>query len=145
MTKKKLNTRRSFAGWNGIERVYSVRDIIRKEMTTKSDLEFLAKKLNIEPFRVTWLKDVDINYRGPQIINLGNPSIGGTHWTATYDGKYFDSFGLAPPQKLEWMEWTPLHLQDINKGFCGNYAILWLYYAIEDELDKFYNLFTPQV
>ncbi len=123
-------------------RGYNVRDIVRKEMTTRSDLEFLAKKMGIDGLRVTWLKDADPTFKGPQIINMGSTLIGGTHWVATYNGQYFDSFGLVPPPKLSHLSWVPLHIQDIKKGYCGNYAMLWLWYAIHDEIDQFYNLFN---
>ena len=130
---------------NILHRNYRVSDIIKKPMTTKSDLEFLAKKLGIEPLRIEWLKDADPNYKEAQIINLGNPYIGGTHWTCTYDSKYFDSFGLIPPQKFEdaGYEWIPLQKQRASEGFCGNWCILWLYYAKINELDQFYNMFKP--
>ena len=122
---------------------YFVSEILKKPMTTRSDLEFLANKLDLD-VEINWLKDcLDPNrYKGAQIINLGNPNIGGSHWTAVYDGKYFDSFGLVPPEKLEGLEWIPLQKQNQNFGNCGQYCILWLYYAKEGELDQFYNLFT---
>ena len=110
-------------------------------MTTKSDLEFLAKKLNLD-VKINWLKDVDPNDKSAQIINLGNPTIGGSHWTAMYNGMYFDPFGIVPPEKLDHLEWIPLQIQDQNFGGCGNYAVLWLYYAKEGELDQFYNMFN---
>lgn len=119
---------------------YFVSEILKKPMTTRSDLEFLAKKLNLD-VQINWLKDVDVSDKGMQIINLGNPTISGTHWTCTYDGKYFDSFGLIPPEKLDHLEWIPLQKQNQNYGHCGQYVCLWLYYAKMDELDKFYNLF----
>ena len=119
---------------------YFVSEILKKPMTTRTDLEFLAKKLNLD-VQINWLKDVDVSDKGMQIINLGNPTISGTHWTCTYDGKYFDSFGLIPPEKLDHLEWIPLQKQNQNYGHCGQYVCLWLYYAKMDELDKFYNLF----
>lgn len=119
---------------------YYLSDLVEKSMTTKSDLEFIADKLGIN-LKVNWLKDVDPNFKGPQIINLGNPIISGTHWVATYNGKYFDSFGMIPPEKLDHLEWVPLQIQNQNYGRCGQYCILWLYYAINNELDQFYNLF----
>lgn len=115
--------------------------LIKQPMTTRSDLEFLAKKLDLEPIRIVWLKDADPNYKGFRIINLGNPQIGGSHWIATYDGKYFDSFGLVPPEKLDHLEWIPLKIQNHSFGGCGSYALLWLWYAKQGELDQFYNLF----
>jgi hypothetical protein len=116
--------------------------LIKQPMTTRSDLEFLAKKLDLEPIRIVWLKEADPNYKGFRIINLGNPTISGTHWCSTYDGKYFDSFGLVPPEKLDHLEWIPLQIQNQDYGGCGSYALLWLWYAKEGELDQFYNHFT---
>lgn len=126
---------------NKLIKHYFVSQIIKKPMTTKSDLEFLAKKLNLD-VKINWLKDVDPNDKSAQIINLGNPTIGGSHWTAMYNGMYFDPFGIVPPEKLDHLEWIPLQIQDQNFGGCGNYAVLWLYYAKEGELDQFYNMFN---
>jgi hypothetical protein len=126
---------------NNLRKSYSVSEIIKKPMTTRSDLEFLANKMGINPFKIVWLKDADPEYKEAQIINLGNPNIGGSHWTCTYDGKYFDSLGMIPPEKLDHLEWTPLQIQGITEGFCGNWCMLYLWYAKEGELDKFYNQF----
>lgn len=128
--KKKLN----------IMKQYFVSEIIKKPMTTRSDLEFLANKLDLD-VKINWLKDVDVNDKGMQIINLGNPSIGGTHWVAMYNNMYFDPFGLIPPEKLDNLEWVPLQIQNMNFGHCGSYCILWLYYCKMGEVDKFYNMF----
>lgn len=125
---------------NCLFKTFSVSSILKKPMTTRSDLEFLANKLDLD-VKINWLKDVDVNDKGAQIINLGNPVISGSHWVAVYDGKYFDSFGLIPPEKLDHLEWIPLQKQNQNYGHCGQYSVLWLYYAKMDELDKFYNLF----
>lgn len=119
---------------------YFFSEIIKKPMTTKSDLEFLAKKLNLD-VKINWLKDTDPNYKGAQIINLGNPIIGGSHWTGSYNGIYFDPFGMVPPEKLDHLEYIPLQIQNMKFGGCGNYVILWLYYAKMNEIDKFYNFF----
>jgi len=125
-----------------LSKTYFVSEILKKPMTTRSDLEFLAKKLNLD-VQLNWLKDCldPDKFKGAQIINLGNPSIGGSHWVAVYDGKYFDSFGLVPPEKLDHLEWIPLQKQNHYFGHCGQYSMLWLYYAKMNELDKFYNLF----
>ena len=125
---------------NRLAKNYFVSEIIKKPMTTKSDLEFLAKKLNLD-VKINWLKDANPNYKGAQIINLGNNIIGGSHWCCTYNGMYFDSFGLVPPEKLDHLEWVPLQIQNMKFGHCGSYCMLWLYYAKMGELDKFYNLF----
>jgi len=120
---------------------YFVSEILKKPMTTKSDLEFMSNKLDLD-VKINWLKDVDVNDKGMQIINLGNPTIGGSHWVAMYNDMYFDSFGLIPPEKLDHLEWVPLQIQNQNFGHCGSYSILWLWYAKQGELDKFYNLFN---
>lgn len=120
---------------------YFVSQIIKKPMTTRSDLEFLANKLNLD-VKINWLKDVNPNSKEAQIINLGNNLIGGTHWVAIYNGMYFDPFGLVPPEKLDHLEWIPLQIQNQNYGGCGNYCILWLYYAKIGEIDKFYDIFN---
>ena len=120
---------------------YFVSQIIKKPMTTRSDLEFLANKLNLD-VKINWLRDVNPNDKEAQIINLGNPTISGSHWVGTYNGMYFDPFGLVPPEKLDHLEWIPLQIQNQNFGWCGNYVCLWLYYAKEGELDQFYNLFN---
>ena len=120
---------------------YFVSQIIKKPMTTRSDLEFLANKLNLD-VKINWLNDAKPNYKGAQIINLGNPTISGTHWVATYNGMYFDPFGIVPPEKLDQLEWIPLQIQNQNFGGCGNYCILWLFYAKEGEIDKFYDIFN---
>lgn len=126
---------------NKLIKHYFLSQIIKKPMTTKSDLEFLAKKLNLD-VKINWLKDVDPNDKSAQIINLGNPTIGGSHWVAAYNGIYFDPFGIVPPEKLDHLEWIPLQIQNQNFGGCGNYAVLWLYYAKEGEIDKFYDIFN---
>lgn len=124
-----------------LHKTFSINKILKQQMTTRSDLEFMCDKMGLENVKINWLKDCDPTDTGPQIINLGNPTISGTHWVATYNGKYFDSFGLVPPTKLSHLEWTPLQIQDIRYGFCGNYCLMWLYYSKIDELDQFYSLF----
>jgi hypothetical protein len=120
---------------------FNIKNILKQQMTTRSDLEFMCDKMGLDNVKINWLKDVDPLDTGMNIINIGNPSIGGTHWIATYNGRYFDSFGLVPPEKLNRLEWTPLQIQDIREGYCGNYCLLWLYYNKIGELDQFYNLF----
>lgn len=125
-----------------LSKSYFISQIIKRPMTTRSDLEFLSKKLDLD-VKINWLKDCfnPDKYKGAQIINLGNPSIGGTHWVAVYNGMYFDPFGMVPPEKLDHLEWIPLQIQNQNFGHCGSYCILWLYYSKIGEIDKFYNLF----
>lgn len=115
--------------------------IIRQSMTTKSDLEKILNKFKITDCKISWLKDYDPNYRGPQILNMGNPNIGGSHWVGAYNGKYFDSFGIIPPPNLTHLEWTPLQIQDIDEGRCGQWVVLWIYYVKKNDLPEFYSMF----
>lgn len=135
--KKKLI--KNHNGASSLLKKFNVSNIIKQPMTTKSDLEFLAKKLNLN-VKINWLKDA--SNKGAQIINLGNPIIGGSHWTAIYNEMYFDPFGMVPPEKLDHLQWVGLPIQDMRYGYCGNYAMLFLYYAKMNEIDKFYNLFN---
>lgn len=115
---------------------------LRKAMTTRKEIEEMMKKLGING-NVAWQMDFDksIPY---QILNLGNGMIGGTHWVAVDNRKkrYFDSFGLPPPQFIpDDYEWIPLQIQNINYGHCGQFALLFLWYSMRDEIDQFYNIF----
>lgn len=126
-------------------RKINISSVINAGATDRNDLELLAKKLINGPVKINWLKDYDKNNKGPQILNLGNPNIGGSHWCATYNGKYFDPFGLPSPPQLQHLEWVPLQIQSIKSGHCGQYSLLWLYYMMRDEEDQFYNQFTIDV
>ncbi len=119
----------------------NINSIITSGETSRLELELLAKKLDI-PVEINWLKDYDENNKGPQILNMGNPKLSGTHWVATYNGKYFDSFGLPPPPQLQNLEWIPFQIQSIRSAHCGQYAMLWLYYMMRGEEDQFYNMFN---
>ena len=119
--------------------------ILKQDMTTRKDLEFLAQKLNIPNLQVNWVRDYIQNPDIPQILNLGNNQIQGTHWISTYKGKYFDPFGLPPPNnKLKDLEWVQFHIQDQKKGGCGQYCLLWIYYMMIGEEDQFYNMFCME-
>lgn len=90
-------------------------------------------------------------YDRPVILNIGNPfNVGGTHWVSVYRDKYFDSFGLPPPSILYANGWTGAwndkQIQAVNRGNCGQFALLFLLYAtkargFEGGLEKFYKLF----
>lgn len=125
---------------NKLNKQYFISSILKKGMTTKYDLEFLAKKLDLD-LKIIWLKDYNPAYKGPQIINMGNNLIGGSHWVATYNNQYFDPFGINPPPNLKDIQWIPLQIQSIKSGHCGQYALLFLYYAKKNEIDQFYNMF----
>jgi len=123
-------------------RKLNISSVINAGATDKEQLKLLSKKLGIDNIKINWLKGYDKNYKGPQILNMGNPNIGGSHWCAMYNGKYFDPFGLPPAPPLQHLEWVPLQIQSVKSGHCGQYCLLWLYYAMKDEEDQFYNSFN---
>lgn len=129
------------------ERPSSVSQIIRKSETSADDLERLSKRLGIN-VRIVWRKDYDPKLkRNPnigQIINMGSPMIGGSHWTAAYRDKYFDSLSMPPPPNMKHLQWTPLQIQDMMYGHCGQYSLYWIYYQMIGEEDKFYAMFHPE-
>jgi len=131
---------------NIYERPASISQIIRKSETSEDELHKLAKHFGIN-VRISWARDYDSSLeRDPhigQIINMGSPSIGGTHWCAAYMDKYFDPFGMPAAPNMTHLQWTPLQIQNINSGGCGCYCMLWIYYAMRDELDEFYSQFKP--
>lgn len=129
---------------NIYERKASINQIIRKSETSAEELERLANHLGIN-VRIVWRKDYDPKLeKNPnigQIINMGNGV--GSHWVAAYKDKYFDSLSMPPPPNMVHLQWTPLQIQNIRSGGCGNYCIFWLYHAMRDELDEFYTHFDP--
>lgn len=126
-------------------RKLNISSVINAGATDKEQLKLLSKKLGIDNVKINWLKDYDENDKCPQILNIGNPNIGGTHWCATYNGEYFDPFGIVPPSNLNNLEWVPLQIQSVKSGHCGQYCVLWLYYVMRGEEDQFYNMFTIDV
>lgn len=120
----------------------SISQIIRKSVTTQADLEKLARRLHMD-VKFDWLDNVDPNAK-LQILNTDADHIGGTHWIAIYDNDfYFDPLGLPIARdNLDHLQYTTIPIQDYRHGGCGLYSLLFLYFANEDEMDKFYNLFT---
>ena len=132
---------------NIYERKASINQIIRKSETSAEELERLAKHLGIN-VRIVWRKDYDPKLeKNPnigQIINMGSKQIGGSHWTAAYRDKYFDSLSMPPPPNMTHLQWTPLQIQNMTYGHCGGYSLFFIYYAMRDELDQFYSMFHPE-
>lgn len=115
-----------------------------KSMTTKGDIDKLLKELSI-PAKVDW--GYNFNTDEPYMIyNLGHPLLnGGTHWVAVDNVKkrYFDPLGASPPEYIpKNYEFSNVQIQDFNFGHCGQYSVLFLKYSMNDEIDRFYNLFT---
>lgn len=122
----------------------SVKQILNRSINTDIELKKMAKAIGIGNLEVIWLKDYSEQYLNkPTIINIGNTSTGGTHWVAAYKDQYFDSMGQMPPayRGLDKKQWAPLQIQRLSQGHCGAYALLFLYYAIRNDIDGFYNIF----
>jgi len=121
----------------------SVSEIIRSSVTSKADLEKLAQKLDLENVNFCWIDDYLPTMKNA-ICNIDSDHIGGTHWVSIYDNEYyFDSLGLPIARdKLNYLQYTTLPVQNYKFGGCGSYAVLWLYYANMNEIDKFYSLFN---
>lgn len=124
----------------------SISSILRRPMTSGNDLTKLAKKLGIV-IQLGWAKDYDptleSNPKVGQIINVDPNEIGGTHWVATYMDKYFDPFGLPAVRQMKHLNWSPLWIQDVDGFHCGQYSLLWIYYNMIGEEDKYFSLFNP--
>jgi hypothetical protein len=122
----------------------TIKSIINSDITSDYDLYALANKMGIKDVQIKWLNQYNKNEKAPQILNLGSSSVdkAGTHWVCAYDDQYFDSFGMAPPPGLDHLEWTPLQLQDINEGRCGQWCVMFILYKKKGELDKFYSAFN---
>ncbi len=119
----------------------SVSQIIRSSISTKAELEKLCRDLNM-PVRFDWIDDYDSKYIN-NILNIDSDHIGGTHWVAIYDDTYyFDPLGMPPARdNLNYLQYTPIPIQNPKAGACGLYCVLFLWYANHNEIDKFYSLF----
>jgi len=122
-----------------------IENLLKLGRTSKKDLINISKSLNINNLQVKWAEEYDIekDKNIPTILNIGD-NHEGSHWVAVYKGNYFDSFGMAPDSDIpgyKQLKYNEIQIQDINKEFCGSYCLLWLYYAINNDIKTFYNLF----
>jgi len=118
----------------------SYKDLLRLEETSRDDLLKLANQIGIN-IKVDWASNYKKYSKSDALIlNIGDGI--GTHWIATYDGKTFDPFGLPPDLGLEHLQWTPIQIQDIKTGYCGQYCLFWLSYALADDISGFYTRFS---
>lgn len=134
MRRRKLNIIKS------LERPTRVSDLIRLGTTSDIDLKKIAKSLGIPNLRVDWGSAAPKNFEKiPSIFNIGDGY--GSHWIATYGNHYFDSTGLPPDIQFLNYQWSPIQVQYLKSKFCGQYCLLWLYYAIRDDIPSFYTEF----
>ena len=102
-----------------------------------SNLELLeaARKLRIPNFRGVNLRDT-LPKRPKRkecgILNLDDTTGSGTHWVAWYkngaEKKYFDSYGLQPPNELVAYLPSPIlynteQIQPKDQVFCGHLCL----------------------
>lgn len=119
----------------------SISEILRHPISSKNDLEKLAKKLEINDIKIDWLDNYKYKKNQPQIYNIGIDK-NGTHWVAIYNKYYFDPLGLPIARNwLNHLQYTYIPIQNPKSGSCGLYSILFLYYAMRDDIDGFYSLF----
>jgi hypothetical protein len=59
------------------------------------------------------------------ILNLQNVNEPGSHWTAFYDGSYFDSYGVPPTLKIARFtkKYNTLQYQSFDQESCGFHAV----------------------
>ena len=102
-----------------------------------SNLELLeaARKLKIPNFRGVSLRDAlptTPKKKECGILNLDDTTGLGTHWVAWYkngtEKKYFDSYGLQPPNELvDYLHSTILYnterVQPYDQVFCGHLCL----------------------
>ena len=102
-----------------------------------SNLELLeaARKLKIPNFRGVNLRDTlptTPKKKECGILNLDDTAGSGTHWVAWYkngtEKKYFDSYGLQPPNELVDYLHSPIlynieRVQPYDQVFCGHLCL----------------------
>ena len=102
-----------------------------------SNIELLeaARKLKITNFRGVSLRDAlptTPKKKECGILNLDDTTGSGTHWVAWYkngtEKKYFDSYGLQPPNELVDYLHSPIlynteRVQPYDQVFCGHLCL----------------------
>ena len=102
-----------------------------------SNIELLeaARKLKIPNFRGVSLRDIlptTPKKKECGILNLDDTTGSGTHWVAWYkngtEKKYFDSYGLQPPNELVDYLHSPIlynteRVQPYDQVFCGHLCL----------------------
>jgi len=109
--------------------------ILSSKPLSNFDLNEAAKKLKINHFRVTFVRDELPNkprLHECGILNTGDSSTDGYHWICWYKARKtklsFDSYGLPPPVELIDYLKNPVYynserLQFGNSVFCGHLCL----------------------
>jgi hypothetical protein len=106
-------------------------------ITSDEQLRKIAKQLGFKLNYVGFAEDLPNKLpTGINIINLGDESIGGSHWTLMFLDKknvyYFDSYGTPPEDSIVRLAeeagyqlyWTTKQVQGYNEEYCGIWALM---------------------
>lgn len=122
-----------------------IKSLLYKSGLNKDQMDKLLDYLGVDA-DVVWRKD--FNTTTPYlIINLGDPSYGGTHFVAVDNvhKRYIDPLAMPPfeavPKDYEYRSYGP---QNVHNGHCGAFATLALLYSKNNEIDKYYSSFNIQ-
>ena len=87
------------------------------------DINLWVNELRLKHFDGVFNK-ANVNNKICRIINLDDPHGPGIHWTCYINSMYFDSFGLPPPENLNFIKrYNILQYQDPKSVLCGNYCL----------------------
>src|SRR3977135_3209914 len=128
-------------------------------MTTDTELNKMAKDLNIKNYKKCFMSDELKNMKPDEnecfILNFEDSNSNGSHWSGVWkNGEtkiFFDSFGTNPPQELvdylgHGILCSTFQIQKINSNICGELCLLILFlldrkHSFEEIiLDIIYNL-----
>lgn len=92
------------------------------------------------------MRDEILPINGCYVLNLDTTDNEGTHWVAVYGNEYYDSFGLAPPNKLSHCVYNIVQHQELNSTLCGIYCMFYIW-SRNRGLPKYnicYNILKPK-
>ncbi len=132
-----------------------------RPMSTNYELYDFAKRKRIKLNDIIYkdkLKGTPVN--GGYILNLEDEKDKGkgSHWLSIWIDLqrkklwFFDSFGIKPPEIVEQfakknnltLHYSTKQIQDVNRGYCGQYVISWLKHIQKDPTIKGYKKFLDQ-
>ncbi len=73
------------------------------------------------------MKDENLPKSGSYVLNLDDMSGPGTHWVAVYEGEYFDSYGLPPPEVLKDKVMANSKRLQYARDSCGEWSVLYIF------------------
>lgn len=104
-------------------------------LTSDSQLLELAKKMGLPKINyIGFAENIRRLYNGLSIINLGDDSIGGTHWTLLWVDNdnivYFDSYGVPPEDPIiqhsdkRNIFYNEKQVQGYSEEYCGVWVLM---------------------